>query len=170
MRRSGAVFVQNPHLESATVNTKRTGCLVFWKYRIDINTDGPVCCDRPIVVGDVDGDCHDIGFVFRPKGEGDQFRAGISWQRVKCSDPAYKSPSCETRVARTDRRVDFKGNTQRVPFKHLKRRLNAHQAHHRQILSDRPVVRLQGQSCNCNAEGQDDSPEMKEPKRPQQFW
>ena len=66
-----AVLVQHPHLESAAVDTKGTGRLVFWKYRIDINTDGPVCCDRPIVVGDVDGDCHNIGFVSRPKGEGD---------------------------------------------------------------------------------------------------
>ena len=87
------------------------------------------------------------------KGKGDQLVGQGAFPRVPNYNPAYESPSCETRVVRTDRRVDLKGNVQTLPFRHLRRGLDAHQAHHGQFLSIYPAVQMEDNSRDGNKGG-----------------
>ena len=96
-----------------------------------------ICRDYSIVLHPVG---HSVGLVTRIEGKGDQAGGRIAILGVPYDDPAYEFPVCETGVPRGDRRVDFKGDPEIFPFRHLREGLNAHEDHYGQLLTVYPAV------------------------------
>ena len=74
---------------------------------VDFDSDGSICVYRSVIICHIYPVRYNVGLVAWMESKGDQCVSSLlTFPRVPYYNPAYESPSCETRIACTDRRGD----------------------------------------------------------------